>query len=117
VGDYFNNILEKCSLTDILFILSSQRMRMSHQVAKFIFEGDKCPLEGMRYVLLALVCFGGRNLLFCNHSRNFPLQMSLCLIVSSCLVYPCSWEKSCFVEYVGCQAHMLLKKIVSMTVG
>jgi hypothetical protein len=117
VGGYFNNILEKCSLTNILFILSSQRMRMSQQVAKFIFEGDKCPLEGMRYVFLALVCFGGRNLLFYNHSRNFPVQMSLCLIVSSCLAYPCSWEKSCFVEYVGCQAHMLLKKIVSMTVG
>jgi len=46
---------------DILFILSSQRMRTRHQVAKFIFEGDKCPLEGMRYVLLALVCFGGEE--------------------------------------------------------
>jgi hypothetical protein len=52
---------------DILFIVSSQRMGKSHKVAKFIFEGDKCPVEGMRYVLLALVCFGGANLLFFIH--------------------------------------------------
>jgi hypothetical protein len=66
-GDYFNNILEKCNLMDILFIVSSQRMGKSHKVVKFIFEGDKCLVEGMRYVLLALVCFGGANLLFFIH--------------------------------------------------
>jgi hypothetical protein len=51
---------------DILFIVSSQWMGKSENVAKFIFEGDKCPVEGMRYVLLALVCFGGANLQFFN---------------------------------------------------
>jgi hypothetical protein len=52
---------------DILFIVSSQRMGKSEIVAKFIFEGDKCPVEGMQYVLLALVCFRGANLLFFIH--------------------------------------------------
>jgi hypothetical protein len=52
---------------DIFFIVSSQWMGKSHKVVKFIFEGDKCLVEGMRYVLLALVCFGGANLLFFIH--------------------------------------------------
>jgi hypothetical protein len=38
---------------DILFIVGSQRMGKRNKVAKFIFEGDKCLVEGMRYVLLA----------------------------------------------------------------
>jgi hypothetical protein len=66
-GDYFNNILERCNLMDILFIVSFQRMGKSLKVAKFIFEGEKCPVEGMPYVLLALVCFVGANLLFFIH--------------------------------------------------
>jgi hypothetical protein len=44
---------------NILFILSSQGMGTSHQVAKVNYEGDKCRVEGMKYILLALVYFGG----------------------------------------------------------
>jgi hypothetical protein len=53
--EYFNNIFEKCKLTDILFILSSRGMGTSHQVAKVNYECDKCRDEGMQYILLALV--------------------------------------------------------------
>jgi hypothetical protein len=34
-------------------------MGTRHQVAKDTFEGDKCLVEGMQYILLALVYFGG----------------------------------------------------------
>jgi hypothetical protein len=32
---------------------------MNHQVAKATSEGDKCRVEGMQYILLALVYFRG----------------------------------------------------------
>jgi hypothetical protein len=56
---YFNNISKNFNLTDILFIQSSRGMGMSNQVAKDSFEGDKCPVEGMQYILLASVYLGG----------------------------------------------------------
>jgi hypothetical protein len=38
-------------------------MGMSHQVAKVSCEGDKCPVEGMQYILLALVYLGGESII------------------------------------------------------
>jgi hypothetical protein len=45
---------------------------VSHHVAKVIFEGDKCPVLGMKYILLALVYFGGESIhfLMCRRSQT-----------------------------------------------
>jgi hypothetical protein len=61
--EYFIIFLEKHMLWINYFILSYQGKGVGHQVAKTTFEGDKCQVEGMQYILLALVYFGGELIL------------------------------------------------------
>jgi hypothetical protein len=52
--DYFINIFESL-IYGYVFILSSRGWGMIHQVAKATYEGEKYQVEGMQYILLALV--------------------------------------------------------------
>ena len=52
--EYFINI-SKSLIYGYVFILRSRGWGMRHQVAKYASKGDKCQVEGMQYILLALV--------------------------------------------------------------
>jgi hypothetical protein len=112
-GEYFNNNSEKCNLIDILFILSSQGMGMSHQVDKVSFEGDECLVECMQYILLALVYFflffggvgGGGIIDYSLLIRGIFLCKGVCVVHNRIFWYVlCAWENICVVKEESCQA-------------
>jgi hypothetical protein len=62
-------------------------MGTSHHVAKANFEGDKCLVEGMQYILMVLVYFEGGGFIpseFITHSLIIQMNFSFVKVSIFC---------------------------------
>jgi hypothetical protein len=91
-------------------------MGMRHQVAKDSSECDKCPIEGMQYLLLALMYLGG-DFIHSVVGGKLSGAKESGLIVTNCHCKTYVWVKLVAVKDASYQTRMRLKKRVVKPIG